>query len=100
MCALLLSAVLGVNADTPFFPEGAKLEKVWGEGEFTEGPAYGPDHCVYFSDIGNRILTAHEDRTGQAPGVGEPRLTYNGARDRTTARNPEPHRPPPPFFIL
>jgi sugar lactone lactonase YvrE/pimeloyl-ACP methyl ester carboxylesterase len=33
-----------------------KLEKLWSEGDFTEGPAYGPDGCVYFSDIGNRIM--------------------------------------------
>lgn len=38
------------------FPEGIKVEKVWTGGEFTEGPAYGKDHCVYFSDIGNRIM--------------------------------------------
>jgi gluconolactonase len=37
-------------------PKRAKLEKLWGEGEFTEGPAYGPDGCVYFTDIGNRIM--------------------------------------------
>jgi gluconolactonase len=37
-------------------PQGAKMEKLWSEGEFTEGPAYGPDGCVYFSDIGNRIM--------------------------------------------
>ena len=34
----------------------AKLEKLWSEGEFTEGPCLGPDGCIYFSDIGNRIL--------------------------------------------
>ncbi len=39
-----------------FFPLNATVEKVWTGGEFTEGPAYGPDHCIYFSDIGNRIL--------------------------------------------
>jgi gluconolactonase len=37
-------------------PKDAKLEKLWSDGEFTEGPAYGPDHCLYFSDIGNRIM--------------------------------------------
>ncbi len=41
---------------TVLVPEGARLEKLWGEGEFTEGPALGPDGCVYFSDIGNRIM--------------------------------------------
>ena len=43
-------------AGEPIVPKDAKLEKLWSEGEFTEGPAYGPDHCVYFSDIGNRIM--------------------------------------------
>ena len=38
------------------FPPEARLEKLWGEGEFTEGPCLGPDGCIYFSDIGNRIL--------------------------------------------
>jgi gluconolactonase len=33
----------------------AKFEVVWGEGEFTEGPALGGDGLMYFSDIGNRI---------------------------------------------
>jgi hypothetical protein len=45
----------------PIVAPESKLEKLWSEGEFTEGPAWGPDRCVYFSDIGNRILTAHED---------------------------------------
>jgi gluconolactonase len=33
----------------------ARFEVVWGDGEFTEGPAWGPDGKLYFSDIGNRI---------------------------------------------
>jgi hypothetical protein len=55
---LLLAAVAALGADNPIVPEGAKVEKVWGEGSFTEGPAYGPDGCVYFSDIGNRMSSA------------------------------------------
>lgn len=43
-------------ADTSFLPSDLKVEKVWDKGEFTEGPAYGPDGCVYFSDIGNAIM--------------------------------------------
>src|SRR5579871_6280441 len=57
--ALVLLASLPAAADRPdplIVPEAARLEKLWGEGEFTEGPAYGPDGCVYFSDIGNRIM--------------------------------------------
>ncbi|HJZ91275.1 MAG TPA: SMP-30/gluconolactonase/LRE family protein [Gemmataceae bacterium] len=54
--ASLFFAILGQAADTKFIPDGAKLEKLWGEGEFTEGPCLGPDGCIYFSDIGNRIM--------------------------------------------
>lgn len=64
--------------EPPVIAEGAKLEKLWGEGEFTEGPAYGPDGCVYFSDIGNRILkfdpksgktTEYRNPSGRANGL-------------------------------
>jgi gluconolactonase len=48
--------MLAVAGDETIVPAGAKLEKLWSEGEFTEGPAYGPDACIYFSDIGNRIM--------------------------------------------
>lgn len=37
-------------------PNDAKLEKLWNEGVFTEGPAHGPDGFIYFTDIGNRIM--------------------------------------------
>ena len=55
--AILLAVCTGARADNGDFvsPE-AKLEKLWGDGEFTEGPCLGPDGCIYFSDIGNRIL--------------------------------------------
>ncbi|HZT80983.1 MAG TPA: SMP-30/gluconolactonase/LRE family protein [Gemmataceae bacterium] len=74
----LLLALLLPAADAPLVPEGAKLEKLWGDGEFTEGPAYGPDGCVYFSDIGNRIMrfdpatgktTEHRKPSGRANGI-------------------------------
>jgi gluconolactonase len=74
---LLVCAILGASADTPFFPEGAKLEKLWGDGEFTEGPAYGPDHCVYFSDIGNRIMK-YDPATGKTSEYRSPSGRANG----------------------
>ncbi len=46
-----------VAEDNAIVPDGATLEQVRTGGSFTEGPAYGPDHCVYFSDIGNRMST-------------------------------------------
>src|SRR5262245_46915428 len=55
LIAVLFTSPLA--ADEPgIVPNDAKLEKLWSEGEFTEGPAQGPDGCIYFSDIGNRIM--------------------------------------------
>jgi gluconolactonase len=64
-------------ADNPIVPTGARLEKLWGEGEFTEGPAYGPDRCVYFSDIGNRILR-FDPATGKTAAYRDPSGRSNG----------------------
>jgi gluconolactonase len=70
-CLLLLPA-----GDT-IVPKDAKLEKLWSEGEFTEGPAYGPDHCVYFSDIGNRIMK-FDPQTGKTSEYRNPSGRANG----------------------
>jgi gluconolactonase len=58
-------------------PKDAKLEKVWSDGEFTEGPAYGPDHCVYFSDIGNRIMK-YDPQSGKTMEFRKPSGRANG----------------------
>jgi gluconolactonase len=58
-------------------PRDAKLEKLWGEGEFTEGPAYGPDRCIYFSDIGNRIMK-YDPQTGKTTEYRKPSGRANG----------------------
>jgi gluconolactonase len=67
-----------VRAEELFVAENAKLEKLWGEGSFTEGPALGPDGCIYFSDIGNRIMkydpstnktTTFRDPSGRSNGM-------------------------------
>ncbi len=42
--------------DDSIVAKDAKLEKLWSDGSFTEGPAYGPGGFLYFSDIGNRIM--------------------------------------------
>lgn len=61
-CVLAPAGKTGVAADgikplaqDKFFAAEAKFEVVWGDGEFTEGPALGPDGKIYFSDIGNKI---------------------------------------------
>jgi hypothetical protein len=38
VCAALLTAVCH-GADESVVPDGARVEKLWGDGEFTEGPA-------------------------------------------------------------
>ena len=56
---------------------GAKLEKVWGEGEFTEGGAMAADGSILFSDIGNRILR-FDPKTGKTTVFREPSGRANG----------------------
>ena len=55
----------------------AKVEKLWGEGEFTEGPAYGPGPAIYFSDIGNRIMK-FDEKTGKTTEYRNPSGRANG----------------------
>src|SRR5437867_110911 len=52
MRAILLLSLLPTIAfaGDSIVPKNAKLEKLWSDGEFTEGPAYVPDHCIYFTD--------------------------------------------------
>jgi gluconolactonase len=56
MLTVLLLVVAAQPAEPSFAAPGAKVEKLWSEGEFTEGPTAGPDGGIYFSDIGNRIM--------------------------------------------
>ena len=70
-------AVPSMAAENPIVPVGAKLEKLWGEGEFTEGPACGPGFCIYFSDIGNRIMR-YSPATGKTTVYREPSGRANG----------------------
>lgn len=44
-----------VTVEEPIVPAGGKLEMLWNEGEFTEGPALAPDGSIFFSDIGETI---------------------------------------------
>jgi gluconolactonase len=62
-----------------FVAPGAKLEKLWSEGEFTEGPAEGPDGCIYFSDIGNRIMK-YDPKTGKTTAYRDPSGRSNGMK--------------------
>ena len=59
-------------------PAEAKLELVWAEGDFTEGPTLAGDGSIIFSDIGNRMMkydpasgktTVFRDPSGRANGL-------------------------------
>lgn len=52
LCVSLISAEeMRPSGDPAILPEGAKLDCVWNEGEFTEGVAVARNGQVYFSDI-------------------------------------------------
>lgn len=74
---LLTLGLFFAQVDTPLVPKDAKLEKLWSEGEFTEGPAQGPDGCIYFSDIGNRIMK-FDPATGKTTEFRNPSGRANG----------------------
>ena len=56
---------------------GAALEKVWGEGTFTEGGALAEDGSILFSDIGNRIMR-FDPKTARTTVFREPSGRANG----------------------
>src|SRR3954470_2610952 len=75
-CALAGGGTQENTADV--IAPGAKLEKLWGEGIFTEGGALAGDGAILFSDIGDRILrfdpatkavTVFRDPSGRANGL-------------------------------
>jgi gluconolactonase len=59
MLLIQLALVIAMSAPpetSDVVAPGAKLEHLWGEGEFTEGGVLSDDGAILFSDIGNRIM--------------------------------------------
>src|SRR5579872_6766408 len=77
MNSLLLLCSLSLAAGEDIVAKTAKLEKLWSEGSFTEGPAYGPARCIYFSDIGNRIMR-YDPASGKTTEYRKPSGRANG----------------------
>jgi gluconolactonase len=81
MLLTLLAAVLVSADDRPgpgaVLAPGAALEKLWGEGTFTEGGARAGDGAILFSDIGDRILR-FDPKTRQVTVFREPSGRANG----------------------
>jgi gluconolactonase len=81
----IAAAALAQSSTSPFqataqqqiVPAGAKLELVWNEGDFTEGPTLAGDGAILFSDIGNRIMR-FDPRTRQTTVFRDPSGRANG----------------------
>jgi sugar lactone lactonase YvrE len=66
------------TAQDKIVPTDSKLELLWAEGEFTEGPALAPDGSIVFSDIGNTIhrfdpatkkISVYREKSGRSNGL-------------------------------
>src|SRR5262249_5091117 len=81
LSACLLTFAVGLLQDdsgsASVVAPGAKIEKVWGEGSFTEGGALDLDGSILFSDIGDRIMK-YDPRTGKTTVFREPSGRANG----------------------
>ena len=74
----LLMAAAPESTSSDVVAPGAKIEKLWGEGVFTEGGALGRNGVILFSDIGERIMqfdpatkavTVYREPSGRANGL-------------------------------
>jgi sugar lactone lactonase YvrE len=67
------------TAQSKIVPAGAKVELLWNEGEFTEGPTPAADGAILFSDIGNRIYR-YDPRSGKTSVFRDPSGKSNGLK--------------------
>ncbi len=67
------------SAQATIVPGGAKLELLWNEGEFTEGPAPAADGAILFSDIGNKIYR-YDSKSGKTTIFRDPSGKSNGLK--------------------
>lgn len=61
--ALLFASATPATAQ--LLPDGAEPEKVADGYRFTEGPAAGPDGCIYFTDIPAELILKYDPETGE-----------------------------------
>lgn len=73
----VLAAAAELKPAEPIVPANSKLELLWGEGEFTEGPALAPDGSIFFSDIGNAIYR-YDPKSGKTELFRKPSGRSNG----------------------
>ncbi|MEZ6071663.1 MAG: SMP-30/gluconolactonase/LRE family protein [Pirellulales bacterium] len=76
-CAWSFGGEFEPIAQDEIVPLESRVELLWDEGEFTEGPAPAADGAILFSDIGNRIMR-YEPATGSVTVFREPSGRANG----------------------
>ena len=73
-----LFAATAWPASAQLIPDGAEPEKVADGYRFTEGPAAGPDGCIYFTDIPAELILKYDPETGETETVVEDSGQANG----------------------
>jgi gluconolactonase len=63
---LLLLLLLADPAHAQLVPDGATVERVATGYQFTEGPAAGPDHAIYFTDIPAKLIIRYDPDTSES----------------------------------
>lgn len=76
--SLALFAATALPASAQLIPDGAEPEKVADGYRFTEGPAAGPDGCIYFTDIPAELILKYDPETGETETVVEESGQANG----------------------
>ena len=78
LIVLLALSILAAPAAAQLIPEDASPEKVADGYRFTEGPAAGPDGCIYFTDIPAELILKYDPETGETETVVEESGQANG----------------------
>lgn len=75
--SLIAWAEFTPSAQDKIVPPGSRLERLWGDGEFTEGPALALDGSIIFSDIGTTMYR-FDPKTGKTTVFRAPSGRSNG----------------------
>lgn len=65
LAACIALSLLAPSAHAQLIPDDATPEKVADGYRFTEGPAAGPDGCIYFTDIPAELILKYDPETGE-----------------------------------
>jgi len=75
---LLLTLAFALSTHAQLVPKDAVPEKVADGYKFTEGPALGPDGCIYFTDIPAELILKFDPESGETSTVKEQSGKANG----------------------